>query len=295
MLLIIVGSIHQIIKMIRQSSLLKRGKVLKKMLWMLIAILSMYTVVQAAQPALVPLKKVIPTIVCDIKYATKDNFTGQQIYDSPECYVLAPVAKALKNVQQELSLQGLGLKIWDGYRPLAAQWKLWHIKPDERYVCHPLKGGRHCRGTSVDVTLVNLKTGKELAMPTAYDDFSEKAWANYENLPAGIKAHRKLLNDIMVKHGFTGIKCEWWHFDYKGWQECPSLDVPFSNLSCSPQALEIRKPFVHEMQEASEVYCRSWHDTFDTLAPYLIAERTPEKCYEMWQEYTRQNSIFACA
>ena len=202
---------------------------MKKFLWFLIATYSIPAHLQA-QAQLVPVKKIIPTIICDIRYATKNNFTGQQVYNLSECYLLAPVAQALNKVQKELSLQGLGLKIWDGYRPLTAQWKLWHIVPDKRYVSNPKNGGKHCRGTAVDVTLVNLKTGKELPMPTGFDEFTERAWANYDNLPDDVKKNRKSLRDVMYKHGFSGITSEWWHFDYKGWRDLPSLDIPLCQL-----------------------------------------------------------------
>src|SRR6266851_9371341 len=103
---------------------------------------------------LVDIQKIISTIHIEVYYATKKNFTGQQIYPVEKCYVHKDVANALSKVQNELNRQGLGLKIWDGYRPLFAQWKLWSIVPDERYVSDPVKGGRHTRGTAVDVTLV---------------------------------------------------------------------------------------------------------------------------------------------
>lgn len=106
---------------------------------------------------LVNVHEIIPTICCDIRYATKNNFTKQVIYNSDACYLKKEVALALKKVQWELAAQGLGLKIWDAYRPVSAQRKLWEVVPDERYVGNPEKGGRHTRGTAVDVTLIRLK------------------------------------------------------------------------------------------------------------------------------------------
>jgi zinc D-Ala-D-Ala dipeptidase len=135
------------------------------------------------------------------------------------------VAHALNAVQKELSRKGLGLKIWDAYRSLSAQWKLWKICPDEKYVSDPRKGGRHTRGTAVDVTLIDLKTGKELEMPTGFDDFSEKAWNDYAGASSEAIKNRTLLRNVMIKYGFTGIATEWWHFDYKNWQEYPVLDI----------------------------------------------------------------------
>jgi len=184
-----------------------------------------YFFVSAQSSTLVNIQTVDPTIRIEIVYATDKNFTGTVIYKSCQCFVLEPVAQALRAVQKELAKQGLGLKIWDGYRPLSAQWKLWEICPDTRYVSDPRKGGRHTRGTAVDVTLITLKTGKELRMPTGFDDFTEKAWSNYPGAPPEALKNRQILHNAMKKHGFTPLETEWWHFDYKNWQECPVLDV----------------------------------------------------------------------
>jgi D-alanyl-D-alanine dipeptidase len=175
---------------------------------------------------LLDIKKLDPTIIIDLKYATKDNFTCQIIYPSSVCYVHKDTACALSNVQKELSSMKLGLKIWDGYRSPAAQQKLWDVcaarYPDETerelYVSNPKKGGRHTRGTAVDVTLVD-HTGRELEMPTAFDDFSSKAWTNDATCTARAQKNRDLLHKIMHKHGFEEIKTEWWHFDLRGWQQ----------------------------------------------------------------------------
>ncbi|GMU19546.1 MAG: D-alanyl-D-alanine dipeptidase [Candidatus Babeliales bacterium] len=175
---------------------------------------------------LVNIKQIDSTIITDIKYATKDNFTGQIIYSSSVCLVHKNTAHALQAVQNELRSLKLGLKIWDGYRSLAAQQKLWDVcalqypdeKEREKYVVNPKDGGRHTRGTAVDVTLVDAK-GNELLMPTGFDDFSPRAWTADTSCCAEAQKNRKLLHDIMRKHGFEPIKTEWWHFDLKGWQQ----------------------------------------------------------------------------
>jgi D-alanyl-D-alanine dipeptidase len=118
---------------------------------------------------------------------------------------------------------GLGLKIWDGYRPIAVQWKFWELMPDERYVSDPRKGGRHTRGTAVDLTLVT-KNGQELLMPTAFDDFSGKASCDYMDAPVEAIKNRDLLRKIMEKHGFVGLVNLWWHFDLIGWRNHPPID-----------------------------------------------------------------------
>ncbi len=132
-------------------------------------------------------------------------------------------------VQQELKSQGLGLKLFDGYRPLSAQRKLWEIVPDSRYIADPAKGSKHNRGAAVDLTLVD-KNGKELAMPTPYDDFTEKAHWNYQNLPQEAIRNRTLLRQIMEKHGFKGISTEWWHFDDRNWEQYEILDLDFDKI-----------------------------------------------------------------
>lgn len=187
---------------------------------------------------LVDVQTYIPTLQVDLKYATNDNFTGVVIYPFLKCYLLKEVALHLQNVQNELQTMGLGLKIWDGFRPLSAQWKLWELVPDERYVSNPRKGGRHTRGTAVDVTLVTTD-GQELLMPSGFDDFSEKAHRDYANASEEALSHRALLQQVMEKHGFIGFPFEWWHFDFMGWEDYESLDITFSedNLSNSADRL----------------------------------------------------------
>ncbi len=169
-------------------------------------------------------KKSIPSIEIDLRYATSNNFVHQQVYDFKICYLLVEVIEKLKLVQQDLASLGLGLKIWDGYRPMYAQEKFWKLMPDENYVAHPKKGSRHTRGTAVDVTLINVVTKEELAMPSGFDDFSERAHANYTKASMQALANRDLLINAMEKHGFTVWHHEWWHFDLINWQNYPVLD-----------------------------------------------------------------------
>jgi zinc D-Ala-D-Ala dipeptidase len=196
---------------------------------------SLQSMSKAATPELVNIKKINSTIGVDVVYATDKNFTGKVIYKSAQCYVLKEVAQALNDVQKELEKKNLGLVIWDGYRPMSAQKKLWDVcavqYPDENerenYVSNPAKGGRHTRGTAVDVTLKNLQTGQLLEMPTAFDHFGKEAWRNYEGplLTAEAKKNRALLEEVMTKHGFIGLPSEWWHFDFNNWKSCPPLDI----------------------------------------------------------------------
>lgn len=172
---------------------------------------------------MVNVQSLISGIQIDLKYATKENFTGTVLYDFQECYLHKDAAHKLYEVQKELQEMGFALKIWDGYRPMAVQWKFWNLVPDERYVSDPRKGGRHTRGTAVDVTLVD-KGGHELIMPSAFDDFSEKANRNYMGAPLEAIQNRETLEKVMEKHGFIGLPSEWWHFDLLNWQTYPVIE-----------------------------------------------------------------------
>jgi D-alanyl-D-alanine dipeptidase len=188
-----------------------------------------YAEQKASSYNLVNIKKLNPTIILDIKYATADNFTHKVVYPSAHCYLCADAAQALNAVQKELQTMGLGLKIWDGYRPLAVQKIFWNLVPDERYVANPAKGSRHNRGCAVDCTLID-KHGKELLMPTAFDDFTDKAHADCMDVPLQAIKNRELLQKVMCKHGFKIMPFEWWHFDFAGWEQYPILDVSFDEL-----------------------------------------------------------------
>ncbi len=152
-------------------------------------------------------------IVLDLKYATTDNFVKAQLYDCPRCFLRTDVAYALRNVHRELRRKGYGLKMFDCYRPLPVQWKLWNKVPDPRYVADPRKGSMHNRGSAVDLTLVDAK-GNELDMGTTFDFFGKEAYHDYTNLPKEVLERRTLLKDTMAKHGFRSTRTEWWHYSY---------------------------------------------------------------------------------
>lgn len=174
---------------------------------------------------LVDLQKTIPGIVLDIRYATTNNFTGQQLYPFSKCYLRRAPADKLRAAQVELATMGYGLKIFDGYRPLSVQKKMWEVFPQPGYVADPRKGSRHNRGAAVDVTLIRLSDGSELAMPTPYDDFTETAHRNFTDLPEDVIRNRTLLEQVLTKHGFVGLPTEWWHFDDQDWRKYPLLDI----------------------------------------------------------------------
>ncbi|MBX7044936.1 MAG: D-alanyl-D-alanine dipeptidase [Ignavibacteria bacterium] len=198
-----------------------------------ISVLLLFASVSFAQkvtnPEFIELNKMNPAILLDIRYATANNFTGKVVYPEARAFLVKDAALSLDSVQKELEKSGLGLKIYDGYRPLSVQKKFWEIMPDERYVADPKKGSRHNRGMAVDLTLVD-KNGNELSMPTEYDDFTEKAHRDYMSLTEEQIKNRKILEDVMTKYGFTGLPTEWWHFDYKGWENYDVLDVAFKDI-----------------------------------------------------------------
>lgn len=178
---------------------------------------------------LVDVQKVIPGIVLDIRYATTNNFTGQKLYPVSKCYLRREAADDLKQVQDDLRGMGLALKIFDGYRPLSVQKKMWAIYPHEDYVANPAKGSRHNRGAAVDLTLIRTD-GSEVPMPTPFDTFSIKAHRDYKELPADVLHNRDLLEKVMTRHHFHGLESEWWHFDLKDFKRYEILDVDYSQL-----------------------------------------------------------------
>ncbi len=177
----------------------------------------------------VELNQAVPGIRLDIRYATTNNFTGKQVYPVARCFLRRAAAQKLAAVQNELASQGLGLKVYDGYRPLSIQRKFWEILPDERYVANPAKGSKHNRGAAVDLTVVRAD-GTELAMPTPWDDFTEKAHHNYQELPAETLKNRALLREVMTKHGFVIFPSEWWHYDDAEWEKYPIMDVDVNRV-----------------------------------------------------------------
>ncbi len=203
---------------------------------LLIITLACLTFVRAEEPAdiehgLVKAETIYPPPLEEVRYATTYNFTGHVLYPFPAVFLHKDAAAALQKVQEELVLQGLGLKIFDGYRPLSVQGKMWQIVPDERYVSDPRKSkGKHTRGTAVDVALVD-SMGNELRMPTTYDDFTEKAHRNSKDWTGEERANSLKLEAVMKKQGFVPFPYEWWHFDLEGWEKYPPLDISFAELA----------------------------------------------------------------
>jgi zinc D-Ala-D-Ala dipeptidase len=180
---------------------------------------------------LIDLEKFIPNLVLDIRYATTNNFTGEKIYNLAKAYARKPVAEALKKIQADLNAKGLGIKIFDAYRPYKATVKFYEVYHDTTYVASPYRGSRHNRGCALDLTVVDLKTGQELKMPTEFDSFKKEAWPRSEVKDPAIRANRELLIHAMEKHGFKVNASEWWHYDFIGWKAYEVLDIDFEALS----------------------------------------------------------------
>ena len=179
---------------------------------------------------LVDLKKYIPSLKLDIRYSTKNNFLGEPVYNSARAFLRLPAAVAIKKIQNELNLIGLGLKIFDAYRPYSATVKFYDKVKDTIYVASAYTGSRHNRGCAVDLTLISLKTGKPLDMPTGFDSFLEKAHSDYLKLPASEIKNRDLLIGVMAKYGFINLDSEWWHYDFKEWKKFDLIDLSFDQL-----------------------------------------------------------------
>lgn len=167
---------------------------------------------EPAAEAFVPVADYIPDIRVDLRYATADNFTGEVIYPFTDAYLRYGTVKKLAAAQESLQAQGYGLLIWDAFRPVSAQFALWEICPDSRYVADPNKGfSSHSRGNTVDVTLVSLDGGA-VAMPTDFDDFSAKADRDYSDVDGEAASHAAVLERAMTEAGFRPYSGEWWHF-----------------------------------------------------------------------------------
>ena len=184
------------------------------------------------KPDLVELIKLDPSIKLDIRYATRNNFLGKAVYKQSRAFLQQPAAEALARVNQALRKQGYGLVVFDGYRPWSVTKVFWDVTPADKkiFVADPSKGSRHNRGCAVDLSLVDLKTGAEVKMPSEYDEMTERAHINYECATPEAKRLRELLREAMAAEGFAVYEPEWWHYDYKDWKEYPIMNLKFSEI-----------------------------------------------------------------
>lgn len=173
----------------------------------------------------------VPDVILDIKYAGKENVFYTQLYPRPIALTRLPAAKALANAQKEFNEKGVGLKIYDGYRPYAVTSQMYDMLPDTVYMGLPWQGSNHNRGIALDLTLVDLKTGSELKMPTPFDALVYAAHPEFKKLPEEVIRNRELLKSVMKKHGFSVDPVEWWHYNYVDTSRTFELmDIPIDKM-----------------------------------------------------------------
>lgn len=181
---------------------------------------------------LVELIKLDTTFKLDIRYATDNNLVGRPVYSQARAFLQKPAAEALVKANSQLKEYGYGLLIFDGYRPWSVTKLFWDITPEEEreFVANPQEGSRHNRGCAIDLSLYNLATGIEIEMPSAYDDFSERAYPDYKGGTEEQRQKRDLLRSVMESNGFTVYKNEWWHFDFNLWKKYRIQNIPFKDI-----------------------------------------------------------------
>ncbi|MCG2615579.1 M15 family metallopeptidase [Terrimonas sp. NA20] len=181
---------------------------------------------------MIELSSKVPRLVYDLRYSTRENFMNLEMYTPATAvsFLRTPAAEALSNVQKELSAAGIGVKVFDAYRPYSVTVKFWELVKDERYVANPARGSGHNRGIAIDLTLINLNNLSELPMGTGFDNFSDTAHHSFVALPADILKNRKLLRTTMEKYGFKALETEWWHYFLPEGNRFEILDISFQEL-----------------------------------------------------------------
>lgn len=184
------------------------------------------------RPDLVELRSLEPGIRYDIRYATMNNFMGAVFYTEPHAFLQRPAAEAVARAHRALGRHGYGLLIHDAYRPWHVTKMFWDATPDSLkiFVADPASGSRHNRGAAVDLTLYDLATGRPVLMPSGYDEFTDRSFADYPGGTGRQRWLRELLRDAMEAEGFAVYPAEWWHFDYGDWRRYPILNRTFDEL-----------------------------------------------------------------
>jgi D-alanyl-D-alanine dipeptidase len=177
------------------------------------------------------------TILLDVRYATSNNFLRWPVYPEARVFLQRPAAEAVVRAHRALAQQGYGLLLFDGYRPWYVTRIFWDaVPPTQRdFVADPAEGSRHNRGCAVDLTLYVLATGREVQMPSGYDDFSEKAHPDYTGGTPAQRAARDVLRRAMEAEGFTVNDREWWHYDCRDWQQYRIENVAFKDIAAAPR------------------------------------------------------------
>jgi D-alanyl-D-alanine dipeptidase len=179
------------------------------------------------------LKQLVPNIKYDLAYAQKSNFTKHRLYPKrlKSTYLRKEPALAMAKIAEELAVKGLGILVWDAYRPYFVTERFWKLIHDERYVANPIKGSGHNRGIAIDMTLYELSSGTLIDMPTGFDDFSENAHHGYQNISEIKIKNREILKGVMEKNGFIKFETEWWHYSWPSPSKYDVLNIPFSKLN----------------------------------------------------------------
>jgi zinc D-Ala-D-Ala dipeptidase len=188
----------------------------------------------------VDLAAACPTMRLEIRYATAENFLGTPLYPEARAFLRAPVAQALARAHEALAGEGLGLLVFDAYRPWSVTKRMWELTPPEKrgFVARPERGSNHNRGCAVDVSLYTLADGREAEMPSAYDEMSARAASAYAGGSEKARALRDRLRTALAAEGFAEERHEWWHFNHRTCRGYPVLDVPFDRLPV--QSVEMR-------------------------------------------------------
>jgi D-alanyl-D-alanine dipeptidase len=186
-------------------------------------------------PDLVDLALLDPTIRFDIRYAGENNFVGTAFYSQPRAFLQRPAAAALLRAHRALGALGYGVLVHDAYRPWHVTKMFWDATPAAQrdFVANPATGSRHNRGAAVDLTLYHRGTGQVVEMPSGYDEFTERAAADFAGGTSLQRWHRELLRAAMRAQDFHALPAEWWHFDHRTWRRYPVLDLTFEELEAT--------------------------------------------------------------
>jgi len=181
---------------------------------------------------LVELIKLDSSFVLDIRCATTNNFVGKAVYPEARAFLQRLAAEALVKVNKELKPLGYKLLIFDGYRPWSITKVFWDVTPADKkiFVANPKEGSRHNRGCAIDLTLYNIATEKEVPMTSEYDEMTERSYPNYSGGTQAQHDARDLLRSKMEAHGFVIYKFEWWHFDFKDWENYRIENIQFEEI-----------------------------------------------------------------
>jgi serine beta-lactamase-like protein LACTB len=185
------------------------------------------------KPELVDLAGIDETIKFDIRYATDNNFLSTPLYISARAFMQKPAAEALGRAHKRLKDRGLGLLIYDAYRPWYVTKMFWDATPEQfhGFVADPSKGSRHNRGCAVDLGLFDLALRKPVEVVSGFDEFSDRAYPDYLGGTSRQRWYRDLLRRTMEAEGFTVYEAEWWHYDFNDWQKYPILNQRFEDLA----------------------------------------------------------------